>query len=203
MPLHDLSALQHFIPRRLSSDLWLYALCICVACSIALIIGLKRRQSQSLLAENSLLPTTSKDLNVVTGHNTCILYHFAPLGGMDSRKSPFMTSGQLAAKSDVEKSAGSTHQPKNETDTNDAEAQAATAETQPEETPTQIKKSPASEPLQEDAEPTWRRHSYPQDQAQPGLLRKESTHHEMEHVPDEFHAGIIWRRRTIVFEGKT
>ncbi|KIW13859.1 hypothetical protein PV08_06639 [Exophiala spinifera] len=208
MPLYDPAALQYLTPHRLSGDLWPYVLCICFIWCIALIVGLRRRKFRSLQAETSLLPTTSKDLDVgldlaKKGSNVCDLYHFAPLGGMDPETSPLMTSGQLAAKADNDKAAGSTNEFKDESGSNNANAaQQEKPETQPEETPSRAEKSPASSPLAVDEEPPWRRQSFPRDQTHPGPLRQDSTHHEMEHVPDEFHAGIIWRRRTIVFEGK-
>ncbi|KAK6385777.1 hypothetical protein LTS17_001349 [Exophiala oligosperma] len=230
MQLYNLTTRLQSVQRQPPGNLWSsYALFIFVACCcIGILVKLLKRREprsiRSLQAENSLLPTTSKDLNRNLGqsdtvtkgndktYNAYLRYHhlgWQPVGGetmAPEKKSPStkMTGGVARPDDD------NTNQvrPRDGSNANNTETNADMAETQPEaeETQTQAKKSPFSEPREpmpvEEEEPPWRRHSYPRDQTIPGPLRKDSTHHEMEHVPDEFHAGIIWRRRTIVFEGK-
>ena len=54
----------------------------------------------------------------------------------------------------------------------------------------------------EDQQASCRRHSYPSDQDQNGGLRGDSLHDNTEHFCDNHDAGIIWRRRTMIFQDK-
>ncbi|KAI1613352.1 hypothetical protein EDD36DRAFT_419490 [Exophiala viscosa] len=55
----------------------------------------------------------------------------------------------------------------------------------------------------DDQQVPWRRHSYPSAQKQDGLLHDTSKQDETQYLLDERDGDVIWRRRTLVFEGKT
>ncbi|KAK5192254.1 hypothetical protein LTR47_005851 [Exophiala xenobiotica] len=126
----------------------------------------------------------------------------------ESKSSLMTTSGYLAAKADVD-GEGDNDRTKISSAEGDSKCtgveapKAAVVQTQTEtETDgTTSSSSTTSVSESDDQQAPWRRHSYPQDQERKGVLQETSTHHETEHLPDAFHADVIWRRRTIVFEG--
>jgi len=171
---------------------------ICVVCCIAYILGYSRRRAPAYDTEHCLpystleqarLPADRKDLE------PRFLDPFA-LAEMEHEESSSMTSGYLAAKADVDSEGGKdcTKTAEGGSKCTGAEPKTAVAET---ETDSTISSRTSSD----DQQAPWRRHSYPQDQERKGILQETSTHHEIEHLPDEGHAEVIWRRRTIVFEG--
>jgi hypothetical protein len=124
----------------------------------------------------------------------------------ESKSSLMTTSGYLAAKADVD-SEGDKDRTKISSAEGDSKCpgveppKTAVAQTETETDSTTSSSSTTSVSESDDQQAPWRRHSYPQDQDRKGVLQETSTHHETEHLPDAFHADVIWRRRTIVFEG--
>jgi hypothetical protein len=128
----------------------------------------------------------------------------------ESKSSLMTTSGYLAAKADID-SEGDNDRTKISSADGDSKCtgveppKPAVVQTQTEtETDSATSSSSSSTTSvseSDDQQAPWRRHSYPQDQERKGVLQETSTHHETEHLPDAFHADVIWRRRTIVFEG--
>lgn len=116
----------------------------------------------------------------------------------ESKSSLMTTSGYLAAKADVDSEGDSKCTGVEEPKT--APVVQTQTETETDGT-TSSSSSTTSVSESDDQQAPWRRHSYPQDQERKGVLQETSTHHETEHLPDAFHADVIWRRRTIVFEG--
>ncbi|KAK5268470.1 hypothetical protein LTR99_004120 [Exophiala xenobiotica] len=115
----------------------------------------------------------------------------------ESKSSLMTTSGYLAAKADVDSEGDSKCTGVEEPKT----APVVQTQTETETDSTTSSSSTTSVSESDDQQAPWRRHSYPQDQERKGVLQETSTHHETEHLPDAFHADVIWRRRTIVFEG--
>ncbi len=174
---------------------------ICVVCCIVYILGYSRRRRAPaydtehclpysvLVPEQGRLPADRKDLE------PRFLDPFA-LAEMEHEESSSMTSGYLAAKADIDSEGD-----KDRTKTAEGDSKCTGAEPKTAIAQTETDSTMRSSTSSDDQQAPWRRHSYPQDQERKGILQETSTHHEIEHLPDEVHAEVMWRRRTIVFEG--
>jgi hypothetical protein len=183
--------------------------CICCIC-IVYNLGYSRRQAPVYDPERCLPHSTLEQRRVLAdpdhkNREPRFLDPFALAEMEEHEESSLMTaSGYLAAKADVD-SEGDKDRTKISCAEGDSKRTGvepkSAAVTQTETDSTTSRSSTTSVSESDDQQAPWRRHSYPQDQERKGVLQETSTHHETEHLPDAFHADVIWRRRTIVFEG--
>lgn len=115
-----------------------------------------------------------------------------PLDAMESGQLlPPLTSGYLAAQAEMKRSAGTTSGPNI----------LPMGEIFKPATPIPLSEAETIRtPL--DQQVPWRRHSYPSAEKQDGLLHDTSTQDATSYLPDEVDHDIVWRRRTLVFEGR-
>ncbi|KIX05372.1 uncharacterized protein Z518_06244 [Rhinocladiella mackenziei CBS 650.93] len=198
MAAHTISSFGCFVFGNFFGSHATYALSTCLIVCILLIIRRSRLRTPASDTENctsySIINKQSLEKQDLHLKNSNIPYQQAPViefldsfADIECLKPPFLTSGVLAAKADVERAERAAYGKKEQM-----------MEVVGEPRDLQVRSSCVFE----DQQAPWRRHSYPLAQGQSGPLHDNSKHDETEHFCDDHDAGIIWRRRTMIFQEK-
>jgi len=166
-------------------------LSVSLTCCIVVAIWLSYRLRSYKIA-TCVSRTAMSGADLLADAKDCPPAFLDTVSAMEAGQLRPLTSGYLAAQADLKAShrlIGGDHKQCFE--------EAEPAATNPESSGAQISSIPDGQQV------PWRRHSYPSAQKQDGLLHDTSNQDETQYLLDERDADIIWRRRTLVFEGKS
>jgi len=183
----------------------IYALCFCLTCCLLFVIRRCKARTPVLDAEKSLsgpwlgehgpkYPAQHRICPAATKQDSPFTKGLNPCSKAEYIQPPPFTSGYFAAKADIETDIESNTQlvPR-------ASKQASLGQS----TPARNLQATISSIFEEDQQAPWRRHSYPLDQDRGGAaLHEDAKHDETRHFCDDHDPAIIWRRRTMTFQGK-